>query len=146
MCPPADQPEIMTGPAMPCSTLREMSAASTRRRSTRSAARLGVQAASANSPTTRKVRTARIMLEPCSSAANSWDCCPSCRKECSWCLACLYFTTRPWPDGGAHGEQKPPGAFLLFVGWGWGQHRRSSACAIIACSRLSHGLPRLATN
>ena len=53
-CPPADQPEIMTGPAMPCSTLREMSAASTRRRSTRSAARLGVKAASAISPTTRR--------------------------------------------------------------------------------------------
>jgi hypothetical protein len=78
--------------------------------------------------------------------SSSWDCCPSCRKECSWCLACLYFTTRTWPDGGAHGEQKPPRAFLLFVGWGWGQQRRSSACAIIACSRLSHGLPRLATN
>src|SRR4030088_2677537 len=44
-----------------------MSAASTRRRSTRSAAQVGVQPAIAISPTTARVRTVRIMLSRYSS-------------------------------------------------------------------------------
>ena len=48
------------------SMLPETSAASTRRRSTRSAARLEVQPVVAISAASTKVRTTRIMLEPCS--------------------------------------------------------------------------------
>jgi hypothetical protein len=58
------------------SMLPETSAARTRRRSTRSAARLEVQPAIAISAASTKVRTTRITLEPCSSAANSWGRCP----------------------------------------------------------------------
>src|SRR3979411_352655 len=47
-----------------------MSAASTRRRSTPSAAQVGVQPAIAISPTTARVRRTRIMLPPYSSGAN----------------------------------------------------------------------------
>jgi hypothetical protein len=43
------------------------------------------------------------------------------------------------------GSMSPLAQYLLFVGWGWGQQRRSSACAITACTVLSHGLPRFAT-
>ena len=46
----------------------------------------------------------------------------------------------------SRGEHEPLAQFLLFVGWGWGQQRRSSACAITACTMLSHVLPRLGTN
>ena len=35
-------------------------------------------------------------------------------------VGCHYFTTRRWPDGGAHGEQKPPGAFPAFCRLGLG--------------------------
>jgi len=53
------------------STLREMSAASTRRRSTRSAAQAGIQPAVAMSATTKKVRITRIVLLLYSAYANS---------------------------------------------------------------------------
>src|SRR5262249_37318756 len=56
------------------SMLPETSAASTRRRSTRSAAWVGVQAVVAISAATTKVRRARIMLTPYSTA-NSRDGC-----------------------------------------------------------------------
>jgi RNA polymerase sigma-32 factor len=59
-----------------------------------------------------------------------------------------------WPlghnlDGTGFGSMRheaPHAQFLLFVGRGWGQQRRSSACAIIACTTSSHGLPKLATS
>jgi hypothetical protein len=57
-----------------------------------------------------------------------------------------YLTTRPCLDRRAVGSHRRPGAILVFVGRGWGQQRRSSACAITAYTMLSHGLPRLVTN
>src|SRR5262249_415167 len=57
-----------------------------------------------------------------------------------------YLTTRPCLDRRAVGSHGRPGAILVFVGRGWGQQRRSSACAITAYTMLSHGLPRLVTN
>ena len=57
-----------------------------------------------------------------------------------------YLTTRPCLDRRAVGSHGHPGAILVFVGRGWGQQRRSSACAITAYTMLSHGLPRLVTN
>src|SRR5262245_54146798 len=59
---------------------------------------------------------------------------------------CHYLTTRPCLDRRAVGSLGPLGAILGFVGRGWGQKRRSSACAITAYTMLSHGLPRLVTN
>jgi len=43
-------------------------------------------------------------------------------------------------------EHEPLGTLLFFVGWGWGQQRRSSACAITACTMSNHDLLRLVTN
>ena len=57
-----------------------------------------------------------------------------------------YLTTRPCLDRRAVGSHGRPGAILVFVGRGWGQQWRSSACAITAYTMLSHGLPRLVTN
>ena len=57
-----------------------------------------------------------------------------------------YLTTRPCLDRRAVGSHGRLAQFLLFVGRGWGQRRRSSACAITAYTMLSHGLPRLVTN
>src|SRR6516165_3740012 len=60
-------------------------------------------------------------------------------------LAGIDFTAGPWPDSGAVGSSSL-GLLLNFVGWGWRQQRRSSACAITACTTSSHVLPRLAIN
>ena len=57
-----------------------------------------------------------------------------------------YLTTRPCLDRRAVGSHGHPGAILVFVGRGWGQQWRSSACAITAYTMLGHGLPRLVTN
>src|SRR6516164_8059301 len=57
-----------------------------------------------------------------------------------------YLTIRPCLDRRAVGSHGRPGAILVFVGRGWGQQRRSSACAITAYTMLSHDLPRLVTN
>jgi hypothetical protein len=44
------------------------------------------------------------------------------------------------------GSIEPLAQYLPFVGWGWGQQRRSSACAITACTVLNHALPKTTHN
>src|SRR6516225_314350 len=60
-------------------------------------------------------------------------------------LVGIDFTAGPWPDSGAVGSSSL-GLFLNFVGWGWRQQRRASACAITACTTYDHVLPELATS
>jgi hypothetical protein len=53
-------------------------------------------------------------------------------------VSCHYFTTRQWPDGGAVGSMSPQAQFLLFVGWGWGQQRRSFSMCDYSLKPLTH--------
>src|SRR6516225_10149126 len=55
------------------------------------------------------------------------------RKAAMRQLVGIDFTAGPWPDSGAVGSSSL-GLFLNFVGWGWRQQDRKSACAITACT------------
>ena len=56
------------------------------------------------------------------------------RRRCMSSRGRHYSTMRPCLKGAATGSMSPLAQFLHFVGRGWGQQMRSSACAITACT------------